>query len=624
MLRFLFSLKGRVFLFFLAGLFFTGNGGILHNASNIFVPATFAKKAVAPGRPARHLASSSPSPSSSAEGNVCSPAKDDDDRKTVFCFFSLNNIEEFNTFEGKYGPGKLQAFKEEYGNVPNVEVKEFYGADNRGKSVEDQFKAMLKEGECDSLIISGHHTGYFTGGQSRIANNPSRKLNLDFMEDLSCEEGCADWFANVKSMFLMGCQTVKSDRAHAESPTADEEAIRIANEKQATGGPIHINFNQAYSSTLDRNNKLSHRYLRMFPNSSLYGWGGKAPTVCSHEDKSCKADESLPDFINLVNSLSEGGEQPTGIEDMVNFIGFMNTQARMCHQDYLSTQWVNHWTESKDYRSPTACYLTEKSDFRNHQQLGCNLTRALKNGNKNSIKGAVKEILDSGLDGIKANFNRLMSLIINEGNKDKSWYNDVVLTLKGDEILRSTLVTEITGGNVGFTRKADYLYFYKEMGWEDNSQEIEQISEAFLRELQKSFDKEEVVTHDIKEGTLKKETISKEVKVGHRFAIFNSIDQNNLGGWLSLHAKMEYDTLKNSFITSSEDWDKMRGHYFTYLSASPTDQEIQSADKFLVEYITQLEENTSSFNHFKGEICQQREKVANRVNTDPFNCEDIL
>ena len=607
MLRFVFSLKGCIFLFFLAGLFFTGNGGILHNAFNIFVPATFAKKAVAPGRPARHLASSSPSPSSSAEGNVCSPAKNDDDSKTVFCFFSLGNPEESKTF------------KEKYEGAENVEVKEFYGADNRGKSVKERFKDMLKEGECDSLTISGHHTGYFTGDQSLHRDSDSQTLDLDFMEDLSCEEGCAGWFANVKSMFLMGCQTVKSDRAHNKSPTADEEAIRIATEDQVEFGAIHTEVNQAYSSTLDQNNKLSHRYLRMFPNSSLYGWGGKAPTVCSYEDKSCKADESLPDFINLVNSLSEGGGQPTGIEDMVNFIGFMNNQETMCRQDYLSTQWVNHWRESKAHRIPTACYLTEKSDFKNHQRLGCNLTRALKDGNKNDIKNAVKGILDSGPAGIKANFNRLISLIINKDNKGKDWYDDVVSKLKGNRKLRSTLVKDITGGNVGFTRKADYLYFYKEMGWEDNSQEIEQISVAFLQQLQKSFDK----------------TISSAgVKKAHRLAIFDSIAQNNLGGWLSTHAEEKYNTLKTSFITSSEKWDTVRGHYLTYLSDNPNDGEVSTADTYLAGFLRDYtryiktkypnapEKQTIALNFHRGQICGYRQNVTSVAN--PFNCEDIL
>ena len=150
----------------------------------------------------------------------------------------------------------------------------------KGKSVKERFKAMLKAGECDSLVISGHHTGYFAGKQSTANKEDDWKLDLDFIEDLSCEEGCEDWFSNVKSLFLMGCQTVEPKKMKNTGDSADSETIRItvgAPESHMTKTKMHRQLNQAYSSTLDENNRLSHRYLRMFPKSSLYGWGAKAP-----------------------------------------------------------------------------------------------------------------------------------------------------------------------------------------------------------------------------------------------------------------------------------------------------------------------------------------------------------
>ena len=124
-----------------------------------------------------------------ANTNGCQPPNPD---TTTFCFFSLNNPEEKSEFE--------ERFKDSAGELPpNVEVKEFYGSGNEGESVEDRYRAMLAKSECDSVVISGHHLGYFAGKQS-IGDNEEWKLDLDFMEELSCEPGCANWSSNVKSL----------------------------------------------------------------------------------------------------------------------------------------------------------------------------------------------------------------------------------------------------------------------------------------------------------------------------------------------------------------------------------------------------------------------------------------
>ena len=56
-----------------------------------------------------------------ANATVCKQPTEADKSKSTFCFFSLNN------------PKEKTKFEELYSDISNVEVKEFYGSDNKGK-----------------------------------------------------------------------------------------------------------------------------------------------------------------------------------------------------------------------------------------------------------------------------------------------------------------------------------------------------------------------------------------------------------------------------------------------------------------------------------------------------------
>ena len=516
-----------------------------------------------------------------AESFVCKPITDEDKGKSTFCFFSLNNPKEYTTLKTRYKEDPLEKCLQEAQDPPDkykceqqfekIEIKEFYGKAEDGTdkaSVKKRFKEMLKTSECDSLTVSGHHTGYFAGEQS-IGGNEDWKLDLDFMEELSCEPGCANWFSNVKSLFLMGCRTVRTKKVLNEEQTADYHTIRVIG-KNST--PIiydisHMIVNQAYSSTLAEHNVLNDRYLMMFSESSLYGWGETAP------GKGNQSDKSLPDFIKLVGNLQEK-QNPTNTDDILNFINFMNSQSQTCKQ-YGSIRWVDHrdhyetiTIRDEDGKEktvqlewlPTACFLDDssKEQFQKYQQIGCNLTQALNSKNADQIKTAVTNILNLGEDGIKANFNRLMSLITNKKNKDESWYSEVVNTLKENGALKTTkengaLKTTIVNGvkseKMGFVRKADYLYFYREMGWEDSTTDQE-ISKIFLQQLQKAFD-DGKKTHN---PNNKAEGDAYEVEKAHQRAIISSIRHNDLGEWLFQNNTDEFNKLKDKLRSEGDRW----------------------------------------------------------------------
>ncbi len=479
----------------------------------------------------------------------CKAPERADKNKSTFCFFSLSNPDEHKLFKKKYDG--------QYG-ARTVEVKEFYhtGGENAKSSLEDQFKKMLMESECDSLIISGHHTGKFSGKRTR-----GQKLSLDFMEDMSCEPGCANWFSNVKSLFLAGCRTVKSDtnldrianKAQTDkdfsaleykefiSP-ADFHQIRVAEEYQLQAVMSHINLNQEFSSTLAKKNPLSHRYLRMFPESSLYGWAESAP------GKDVGSEKSLPIFIKWVTNLQE--QAPTRITeiskqktekdpvDILNFIQFMNNPQAVC-REYGTAKWTGHWISAvsgKVVSGPTACYLsddnTAKQKFLHHHKLGCDLRNALKEKNAGKVESAVKAVLNSGQEGIRANFNRLMSLIISEKDNDQKsdWYAPVLNQLKTNLDLKNAVIGEALNPNTGFVRKGDYLYFYNEMDWrKENPTRDKTLATSFLKQLNSAFEmgKENYSTSPKEERGISR------LEEAHQITILRSIGDNKLYEWLS-------------------------------------------------------------------------------------------
>ena len=523
-------------------------------------------------------------------GNTCKTPTEEDHQKTTFCFFSLNNPAEAKELKKQYCGGK----NKEKCESGKIEIKEFYGEKLAGESVEENFKKMLQTSECDSIVVSGHHTGYFAGKQSIDKNIKNQTLEqdvkhqtlgLDFMEEMSCEEGCEDWFSNVKSLFLMGCNTVKTPDNLKNSENADSKSISLLTKIKTpvTRGPIHKLVNQAYSSTLDQNNQMSHRYLRMFPESSVYGWGATSPSEGSQN--------SLPDFIDFVGHMQKtpirepNKNRPVLTtekkrDNILNFINFMNSQKSIC-TEYAAGKWAKHWVSRNEELDDivvfnttraTACYLKDKdkdqSQFKDHQRLGCDLTRALKSGNKAEINTAIDNILNSGPNGIRANFNRLMSLIISTKNKKRDWYPEVVEKLKKNPNLKSALLEDIDSDKVGFTRKSDYLYFYMKMGWQDTDKDKDKkISTKFLKQLQGVFDKIDA-------------NQSAGVRRAHRWAVFDSIAQNGLGKWLHKNDKDEFNKLQNQFKRSSYKWDQIQGHYLTYLG-NPKKEEIEASDEFL-------------------------------------------
>jgi len=165
------------------------------------------------------------------------------------------------------------------------------------------FKAMIErtqqgDRQCDSLVISGHHTGNWYGQHG--------SLKLKEIEDLSCYPKYKDWFKNIKALWLDGCNTVTDNLVAQNSPpTPDSESARVSEKETPSGDSIEgetiRDLSQAYSLSLDQNTPLSSRYLRAFPNTQIYGFNGAAPL--GETENNQRGNQSF-----IVNHLSYLGQ----------------------------------------------------------------------------------------------------------------------------------------------------------------------------------------------------------------------------------------------------------------------------------------------------------------------------
>ena len=213
-----------------------------------------------------------------------------EDGNTHICFFEFDNTVSSENLVKNLGITTAiqnKGYKSYKDTNKKAIIHTFQPEDTKAnRNLNSAFENMIKSGQkCNSLVLSGHHTGEWFGKKGH--------LYLKDLEKLSCNPEYKDWFSNIKALWLDGCNTVtdgfikasEADTTVSEEEiqkTADSEAVRVGSKSRLSKGTEHtgkyFNFlNQSYSGTLDENTTLSSRYLRMFPSTQIYGFNGPAP-----------------------------------------------------------------------------------------------------------------------------------------------------------------------------------------------------------------------------------------------------------------------------------------------------------------------------------------------------------
>ncbi|GAB3651793.1 hypothetical protein [Ramlibacter alkalitolerans] len=171
--------------------------------------------------------------------------------KTV-CTITVNSPDEKETFRRHLPPGDYQF----------VELVE------RGRP-DWLASACQQHVSCDALIISGH----FDGGEEFYTDryDASEYLSVEEMERASCSDSCPGVFAQLKEVYLFGCNTLKPEprqtasaeivRALLRSGNAPADAARLS----ALLGEKHAESNRDRMRHIFRNVPV------------IYGFSSKAP-----------------------------------------------------------------------------------------------------------------------------------------------------------------------------------------------------------------------------------------------------------------------------------------------------------------------------------------------------------
>jgi len=118
--------------------------------------------------------------------------------KTTVCTVTVNSPDERDAFKAA---------------LPDSEY-EFVELVERGRP--DWLASSCKRKvSCDVLVVSGHFAGTeFYSSKPQV----NETLPVDELERVTCSDTCPDLFANLKEVYLFGCDTLKKDPVRSATP----------------------------------------------------------------------------------------------------------------------------------------------------------------------------------------------------------------------------------------------------------------------------------------------------------------------------------------------------------------------------------------------------------------------
>ena len=391
------------------------------------------------------------------------------------CYFSLNNEKEFV---------EAEKMTKQLNKVSSKKISVFE-YQTEGGNPEESFKKMLESRQnCDGLVISGHHTGSFGGKRAQ------GELGIDFLERMSCEPRYQKFFSHIKGVWLQGCRTlgqkIVGDEMNQEN-RADFHRERVGAVLEADH--LEQGFAQLemeFSDTLDQDNPLSSRYLRVFPRATVFGWTKTAP------GERVGSELSLPYHLAHMGRLSDDRkkyfEDPSGQMAEETALHYANTFLLFFDRDRLlpapcsdlyermaMDAWFFHGQAKKDadgnplplsFMNPDLqAYSTMESRGNPllglAKELGCNLER--EGLAYDELVGILDTILqDERLIGY--NFNDLLGAIKKYEEAGGKEWRQLQGYLQDSAFLKNFIGKKLWDPTVGTLRKIDYYAAARSLG----------------------------------------------------------------------------------------------------------------------------------------------------------------
>ena len=148
--------------------------------------------------------------------------------------------------------------------------------------------ACEKKVQCDVLVVSGHFAGneFYS---SRFDVNES--LPVDEMERVACSASCPDHFANLKEVYLFGCDSLKAEPVKSAAPEIVRGLVRAGLSK-AEAERIAKGLSERHAeASRDRMRRIFANVPVIYGFSSLAPYGRVAGPMLSRHFEKVSTDE---------------------------------------------------------------------------------------------------------------------------------------------------------------------------------------------------------------------------------------------------------------------------------------------------------------------------------------------
>lgn len=371
-------------------------------------------------------------------------------------YFSLNNEKEFEVANEFID--RIQSF----GFEKKISTTEFVPTGSEQIPAAEVFRKMMSASMPDGLVISGHHTGAFHGRRA------SAELGIETLEDLSCDPNYQPWFESIKALWLQGCRTLGvthlSEMNNADFHTNRVGAALDEDGFEATLGALNLEF----SNTLDAENPLFSRYLRVFPNATIFGWTATAPgsmaksevTLPYHIANRAKLDH--PD-LSIENPLGHfGATSARAFLDV--FFSFLDGKQAVCKRSVDA--WISTGNKQNRFAinnpdingyTPLSCGgspLLLKA-----KQVNCDLIRATSVPDK--LEAALAHVLQSE-QYLAYSYSSLQQLFkkLSEPEHAATLVR-VKELIKSSPIFRNFVLSRLQSNRLGIAKKIEIYKFFQ-------------------------------------------------------------------------------------------------------------------------------------------------------------------
>jgi hypothetical protein len=312
-------------------------------------------------------------------------------------------------------------------------------------------------------------------------------LNIALLEQLSCDPRHQGFFEQVDAVWLQGCRTLgvgplESGLDVGEEVRADYHMQRVGAELNRDGlAQSFADLSFEFSTTLDQDNPLASRYLRVFPAANLFGWTRSSP------GKNAGSDRSLLYHMSHMTHLARGvplfDPVKAGSDDLAGSMA--RSLSRLLAGDVAFSAlardaWLSHGRvkqpglgyDNPDLNAYAPLLYSSQEHLLAAKNLGCGVRNA---GDLPALQAVLAKILSSP-HHVAYNFDVVWEVFGRYRRQDPAGYDALRSQLLGSEPLMELLYRKLKSPRTGLLVRIEYYSFYRAL----TGRSVPQVEAAIL------------------------------------------------------------------------------------------------------------------------------------------------